>query len=87
MFRVEYAKGIVKDLLGLPPAIRRKAIQVIEQQLASTPTAGIPLSGPYRGLRKYRVGDWRIIYKIEASRLVIFVLRIRHRKDVYRGIL
>ncbi len=85
MFRVEYAKGIVKDLQGLPSAIRRKALQVIEQQLAHTPTAGIPLTGPYRGLRKYRVGGWRIIYKIEASRLVIFVLRIRHRKDVYRG--
>ena len=47
---------------------------------------GKPLTGPYKGLWKYRIGDYRIIYAIEDKRLVVFVLRIRHRKDVYHGI-
>ena len=48
---------------------------------------GRPLVGTFKGLFKFRVGDYRIIYSIEKNRLTIFVLRILHRKDVYRGIL
>jgi len=33
---------------------------------------------------KYRVGDYRLICKIEDNRLLLLVLRIRHRKEIYR---
>ena len=85
-FKIEYAKGVVKDLKKLPVSIREKALLVVEKILVQDPNAGRPLSGQYKGLWKYRIGDYRIIYAIEKSRLVIFVLRIRHRKNVYVGI-
>lgn len=86
MYRVEYAAGVAKDLRKLPKQIQQRALTIVERQLALDPTVGKPLTGPYRGLWKYRIGDYRIIYTIEAQRISIVVLRIRHRKEVYRGI-
>lgn len=85
-YKVEYAAGVAKDLRSLPKELRERALNIVEEILAKDPRAGKPLKGPYRGLWKYRIGDYRIIYTIEKSRLVIFVLRIRNRKDVYQGI-
>ncbi len=87
MYKVEYARGVTKDLSKLPKNIVAKALEIVEKELAKNPEAGKPLTGPYKGLWKYRLGDYRIIYTIERSKLVVFVLRIRHRKDVYHGIL
>ncbi len=86
MYKIEYAKGIVKDLKKLPKEIKEKALEIVETVLAEDPYAGRPLKGSYKGLWKYRLGDYRIVYTIESNRLVIFVLRIRHRKNVYEGI-
>lgn len=87
MHKIEYAKGVAKDLKGLPKEVSSRAQLIIEKNLAQDPYQGKPLKGVYRGLWKYRVGDYRIIYKIEQTKLVVFVLRIRHRREVYRGIL
>lgn len=87
MYKVEYAKGVAKDLKTLPKEIKQRALQIVEKILAADPKMGKPLTGPYKGLWKYRIGDYRIVYAIEDKRLVVFVLRIRHRKDVYHGII
>lgn len=86
MYKVEYAKGVVKDLRKLPKPIRKKALKIVESILAKDPKLGRPLKGPYKGLWKYRMGDYRIVYKVEYHNIVVFVLRIRHRKNVYDGI-
>lgn len=86
MFKIEYAKGVAKDLKSLPSKVKEDALQIVEKILASDPHAGKLLTGSYKGLWKYRMGHYRIIYSIEMKRLVIFVLRVRHRKDVYHGI-
>ena len=86
MYRVEYAKGVTKDLKPLPKKVRARALDVVENILATDPYQGKPLTGTYKGLYRFRVGDYRIVYSIESDKLVIFVLRIRHRTDAYRGI-
>jgi len=45
---------------------------------------GEPLQGTLVGLWRYRVGDYRIICTLEHDRLVVLVLRIGHRRDVYK---
>ncbi|MBI4374036.1 MAG: type II toxin-antitoxin system RelE/ParE family toxin [Deltaproteobacteria bacterium] len=77
---------MAKDLKNLPKQVKEKALHIVEDILAKVPTMGKPLSGPYKGLWKYRIGDFRIIYSIEQAQLVVFVLRVRHHKDVYQGI-
>jgi mRNA interferase RelE/StbE len=87
VFSVEYAKSVSKDLKSLPKPLRARALNVAENILARDPYQGKPLAGRYKGLYRFRVGEYRIVYSIEQKRLVVFVLRIRHRKDVYRGLL
>ncbi|HXR17988.1 MAG TPA: type II toxin-antitoxin system RelE/ParE family toxin [Terriglobales bacterium] len=45
---------------------------------------GEPLQGTLVGLWRYRVGDYRIICTLEHDRLVVLVLRIGHRREVYK---
>lgn len=87
MYKVEYAKSVAKDLKPLPKKIRERALDVVEKVLAADPFQGKPLSGSYKGFYRFRMGDYRIVYSIEKQKLVIAVLRMRHRKDAYRGIL
>jgi mRNA-degrading endonuclease RelE of RelBE toxin-antitoxin system len=55
----------------------------IEQKLAEHPIElGKPLRYSLRGARRLRVGDWRIVYPIEAPDVVL-IAKIGHRKDVY----
>jgi len=53
-------------------------------RLASNPNIGEFLKGEWKGYRKYRTGDYRIIYRVEHSQLVIYIVTIGDRKDVYR---
>lgn len=53
-------------------------------RLATNPDLGKPLQGEWKGYRKYRTGRYRIIYRIEHQRLLIYVITIDDRKDVYR---
>ena len=74
------------DLKSIPKPLRARALNVVEDILAEDPYKGKPLAGPYKGLYRFRVGEYRIVYSIEKERLVVFGLHIRHRKDVYRGL-
>ncbi len=42
------------------------------------------LTGDFKGYRKYRVGDYRIIYRVEYERLIVYIIAAEHRGDVYR---
>jgi len=52
--------------------------------IASDPSTGVPLKGTLKGLSKYRVGPYRIIYEIHHARLLVVVIDIGHRKEIYR---
>lgn len=42
-----------------------------------------PLRGTFAGLHRFRVGDWRVVYRIDDAQHVVYVLDIAHRSDVY----
>ena len=52
--------------------------------LCDTPAAGSALKGEFEGLRLLRVGHYRVVYEWQRSELVILVVRIGHRREVYR---
>ncbi|MBF0490936.1 MAG: type II toxin-antitoxin system RelE/ParE family toxin, partial [Candidatus Omnitrophica bacterium] len=56
----------------------------LENVLAHDPMAGKPLKGTYKGLRSYRLGVIRILYWFHNKKLVVVIVDIVHRKDVYR---
>jgi mRNA interferase RelE/StbE len=84
LYRVEVARRALKTLSGLPRREQqriRAAIDLLAEQ--PRPPGAVHLVGESNAYR-VRVGDYRIVYEIFDDRLVIQVVRIGHRKDVYR---
>ena len=85
MWKVRYKKSIKKDLQKASPEIRPLLRRAIEEKLMEDPAKfGTPLRRSLRGFLKLRVGDWRIIYSIERKQVIVYVIKIGHRREVYR---
>lgn len=85
MYKVAYLDSVENDLRKLGKSIKKKIISQIENYLAKDPkTLGKPLKGEYQGYWRYRWGDYRVIYKIAEREILILILRIGHRKEIYR---
>ena len=84
MHRVELLPSAVRELAGLQVALRRRVARRIDQ-LAEAPRGGdaVKLRGS-NDVWRTRVGDHRILYRIEDRRLVVLIIRIGQRRDVYR---
>ena len=72
-----------EDLPEIPRNIRERIRNAIEERLLADPEKyGEPLKRGLHGYRKLRVGDYRIIYKVDKENIAIF--KMGHRKEVYR---
>ncbi len=84
-YKVVYLDQVVKDLENLDKATARKVLNRIETYLVQDPKElGKALTGDFRGYWRYRWGDFRVIYKIVEREILIYILRIGHRKDIYK---
>ena len=83
-WKVEYDTRAVKDLKSIPPKDAHRVIKKIDEFLRINPYAGEKLEGRLRDCYRYRIGDYRVIYKIENDRIIILILRIGSRKDIYK---
>ena len=83
-YSISYKPSAAKALRKLHPTEQKRIVRAIEA-LAMTPRppGTIQLAGGNGELR-IRVGDYRVIYDIEDDVLVVLVLRIGHRGDVYK---
>ena len=85
-YRPVYHHEIPGDLADIPANIKQRIRKAIETRLLIDPVNyGLPLRKSLQGHRKLRVGDYRIIYRIQDKEIVI--LKIGHRKDVYPKLL
>jgi len=76
-------RSAAKALAGLPKADRLRVVAAIDL-LCDTPAAGSALKGEFEGLRRLRVGHYRVVYEWQRNELLILVVRIGHRREVYR---
>jgi mRNA interferase RelE/StbE len=81
-WRIEYKASVQHDLRKIDRADRKRIIDELETALSEDPNQGELLTGPFKGLRKFRVGEYRVIYSKEKDG--VLVLRIGHRSTVYR---
>ena len=72
-----------KELSRVERADRERITDAIDR-LREHPLVGEPLKGGMRGLRRIRVGDYRVLYEVQHDVLVILVVRVAHRRDAYR---
>jgi mRNA interferase RelE/StbE len=83
-YKVTYKESVRKDLKGIDKKQIQRIIDAIEDDLAIDPRKkGEPLHGEWKGLWKYNVRPYRVIYEIFDDD-TIRIDRIGHRKDVYR---
>ena len=79
---IRYKASVSKDLKKLDREDRNRILSKIERDLIQDPDRGEKLKGKFKGLLKYRVGDYRIIYtKIPDG---VLILRIGHRRRIYK---
>ncbi|MEK7766027.1 MAG: type II toxin-antitoxin system RelE/ParE family toxin [bacterium] len=81
---ISWERRALDEARKLDPQHRRRIVEAVES-LAQDPFAkGIPLTGEWKGLRRMRAGSFRIIYAAEQGMLRVLIVRVGHRKDVYR---
>ena len=83
MYKIEYLESVIKDdIPKLPKTEKKKIKEAIEKRLIKNPFHfGKPLRYSLKGCRRLRVGSYRIIFKVEANK--ILVVKIGHRKEIY----
>ena len=85
LYNIEYLDCVVEeDIIDLPKTVKRQIQKAIEERLMVDPIGfGKPLRYSLKGHRRLRMGDYRIVYRIEADNHLVVIIAIKHRKDVY----
>ena len=83
-YRLEYTAAARKQIKKLPADILSRIIQTIERLTDNPRPEGIKKLTGYREYYRIRVGNYRIIYTIMDEQLIVLVIRVAHRKNVYR---
>lgn len=79
---IRFTASAAKAVRKLDPEIRRR-VRLAVATLREEPERGKPLQLTLKGLRSWRTGDFRIIYRLEAGRIEVLVIAVGHRRDVY----
>ena len=84
-FTIVYLDNVVEeDIPALPKTMRELIKKAIETRLTVEPIGlGKPLRYSFVGHRRFRVGDYRIVYRVDVKSHVVTIVFIKHRKDVY----
>jgi len=84
-YTVEVRPRALRQLASLPKGVRASIVQAIEA-LADLPRppGAVHLKGT--GFLRVRVREYRIIYEVNDDVLLVLVVRVAHRRDVYRGL-
>ncbi len=87
-YRVEFDPDALKDLKKLDRPVQQRLLAFLRTRVAKLQNPrdiGEALAGARLGnYWKYRVGDWRIICDLQDERIVVRVLRLGNRREVYR---
>ncbi|GKS63896.1 hypothetical protein YTPLAS72_12000 [Nitrospira sp.] len=81
-YRILYTEEAVRRISKLDKTVKERVSKAIVR-LSEDPELGKRLTGLLSDRWSYRVGDWRILYKIKRKEVVILVLTVGHRSDVY----
>lgn len=87
-WRIEFLPQAAKDLAKLDPQSSRRILTFLSERVAtakSPRTLGAALKGSRLGeFWKYRVGDYRVIVTIKDREVMVLVVRVANRREVYR---
>jgi len=84
-YKIEWHANAEKQFRKIKEqSLKDQIFEIIEHHIAHDPLIGKPLTGEFYGTRSFRLGVLRILYKFYKDRLVIVIISIDYRRQVYR---
>lgn len=83
-YRVEYDPKALKGLTKLDKPVTRRIVRAIDELGSEPRPPGCRALTGYPGLWRIRIGDYRVVYAIKDTDLIVLALRVAHRGIVYR---
>ena len=87
MYRIERTSRFDKEIRQLDKSTSKYILRYINKNilpLENLRLRGKALQGNLSGLWRYRIGDYRLICKVEDDKLLIFALSLGHRREIYK---
>jgi mRNA interferase RelE/StbE len=85
-YRIEIRPSAQREIANLPSNDRRRIVAKVDALATNPrPVGSVKLSGQL-GLWRIRVGVYRVLYEIHDKQLIVLVISVAHRRDVYRGL-
>jgi len=85
-YRVQLLPKAKRELMRLPRKDQVRVLALLSVLATEPRPAGVVKLAGQNNLWRLRTGNYRIVYEIHDDRLIVLVLRIGHRRDVYRGV-
>ena len=82
--RLEVTEPAQKDLAELEKKVQRRIKASLDRLLIYPQAADLKKLKGSRDMWRLRVGDWRVILRLDRDQGILYVLRIRHRREAYR---
>jgi mRNA interferase RelE/StbE len=83
-YRIEIKSSAAKELEKLPRKMIPRVVTAINELAENPRPHGVKKLAGFEHTYRIRVGDYRVLYNIFEKKLIIEIIRIRHRKDVYK---
>lgn len=86
-WKIEFDKDALRTLSKLDKAVQKRIIKFLDDRLShleNPRSIGDALQGKLKGFWRYRVGDYRLICEIEDENIIILVINIGHRREIYK---
>ncbi len=77
------AHKLNKTIIKLPLMVRQR-VDIAMDTIQQNPLSGEKLGGTLAAYRKFRVGDYRIVYRFDSRTSTVYVVKIEHRQGVYK---
>ena len=86
-WRIEFLPAAEKELAKLGRTEAKRILETLKDRIAPLDDPrqlGSALTGELAGLWRWRIGDYRVVARIEDQRITVLVVRVAHRREVYR---
>jgi len=82
-YRHALTKKFLRELKKQPNEVKERALRAIDE-ITANPSYGVKLRGELKGYWRWRIGEYRIIYKIDDSLHLVVFLDVGPRKSIYK---
>lgn len=86
-WKISFTKNALKQLKKLDKPTARLIVGFLEEKIAGTSDArkyGHALIGDQKGRWRYRIGDYRVLWELRDKELLVVVITLGHRREIYR---